>query len=387
MTSANLPAPILVTRPAELAQMIAVLSQQPSLAVDTESNSLFAYREQVCLIQFSVAGGDSGPSLDYLVDPLALDDLSSLGPIFANAGIEKVFHAAEYDLFCLKRDFGFEFNNLFDTMAAARILGRGEVGLGALLESEFGVRLDKRFQRANWGERPLGQQLLAYARLDTHYLLELRKRLYADLVRRGLWGLAEEDFRRMRPMESRPEDDKDNGGRQLDCWRVKGAYDLTPQQAAVLNELCVYRDQAARAMNRPLFKVINDQTLITLAQAAPQDSNSLGRLQGITPRLAQRHGQGLLAAIQRGLGAEPVHPPRNHRPNNGYLERLDGLRMWRKRAAQTMGVMSDVVLPRDLMLALAERNPRGREELGEVMREAPWRLEKWGEEILRVLRG
>jgi len=382
MTSPNLPAPILVTRPAELAQMIALLSQQPSVAVDTESNSLFAYREQVCLVQFSAAGGDSGPPLDYLVDPLALDDLSSLGAIFANAGIEKVFHAAEYDLFCLKRDFGFEFNNLFDTMTAARILGRGEVGLGALLESEFGVKLDKRFQRANWGERPLRQELLAYARLDTHYLLELRKRLAADLVRRGLWALAEEDFRRMRPLEA-----QENGGRQLDCWRVKGAYDLTPQQAAVLNELCVYRDLAAREMNRPLFKVINDQTLITLAQAAPQDSNSLGRLQGITPRLAQRHGQGLLAAIQRGLGAEPVHPPRNHRPNNGYLERLEGLRMWRKRAAQTMGVMSDVVLPRDLMLALAERNPRGREELGEVMREAPWRMERWGEEILRVLRG
>ena len=147
------------------------LLSQAQVAVDTESNSLFAYREQVCLVQFSTA------EKDYLLDSLALQDLRCLEPLFSSPAIEKVFHAAEYDLICLRRDFGFTFANLFDTMVAARILGRDGVGLGAMLEAEFGLHLDKRYQRANWGERPLKPALLAYARLDSHYLVALRQRL------------------------------------------------------------------------------------------------------------------------------------------------------------------------------------------------------------------
>lgn len=395
MTETNLPAPILVTRPDQLRRMVERLGGERRVAVDTESNSLYAYREQVCLIQFSVGGGDGHPGtpVDYLVDPLALDDLTSLGPIFANRGIEKIFHAAEYDLVCLKRDFNFEFGNIFDTMAAARILGRDEVGLGALLEAEFGVKLDKHYQRANWGERPLKKELLAYARLDTHYLLELRNRMQAGLVERGLWALAEEDFRRMEAVEGAAPKNGGltngaaNGERQIECWRVKGAYDLTPEQAAILKELCEYRERAAEQMDRPLFKVINDQTLTRIAAAAPGDLGELERLAGMTPRMVQRHGRQLLEAIRRGLEAEPIYPPRNHRPSNGYLERVEALREWRKKKGLKLGVMSDIVLPKDLMLRVAEKNPRGMGELREAMGDTPWRLEKWGEEMLKVLRG
>lgn len=386
MVETNLAAPILITQAEALRRMVERLRGERRVAVDTESNSLFAYREQVCLIQFSVPGGEAGwdskPAVDYLVDPLALRDLSMLREIFAGRGMEKVFHAAEYDVVCLKRDFGFEFGNLFDTMMAARILGRDEVGLGSMLEAEFGVKLDKRFQRANWGERPLKREMLAYARLDTHYLLGLRDRLEKELVRRGLWALAEEDFRRLEAIEAGP-----NGERQGECWRVKGAYDLTPQQAAVLRELCEYRERAAEALDRPLFKVINDASLTAIAAAGPQDVEGLRRLPGMTPRVVERHGRELLSAVRRGLAAEPIFPPRNHRPSNGYLERLEALRGWRKRKGLKLGVMSDVVLPRDLMLRLAERNPRGMGEMEEAMGDAPWRMGEWGEEILRVLRG
>ncbi len=124
MVSDDQTLPVLITRPGPLKDLAADLSRQSLVAVDTESNSLHAYREQVCLIQFSTE------ETDYLVDPLALDDLSSLGPIFANPDIEKIFHAAEYDLICLKRDFGFQFANLFDTMVAASILGKARNRIG-----------------------------------------------------------------------------------------------------------------------------------------------------------------------------------------------------------------------------------------------------------------
>ena len=78
---------------------------------------------------------------------------------------------------------GLEVANLFDTMIAGRILGRNEIGLGSMLEAELGVTLDKRYQRANWGQRPLPEHLIDYARLDTHYLIPLRDRLQAELER------------------------------------------------------------------------------------------------------------------------------------------------------------------------------------------------------------
>jgi ribonuclease D len=372
------PKPILITRQEALQNLADLLSREAIIAVDTESNSLHAYQEQVCLIQFST------PHNDYLVDPLALEDLSPLKPVFASGRIEKIFHAAEYDVYCLKRDFNFEFSGLFDTMLAARILGREEVGLGALLEEEFGVHLEKRYQRANWGQRPLPAYLLAYARMDTHYLIQLRNRLRAALLEAGKWSLAAEDFRRLAELTP---NDRSNEDPTAGCWRVSGVYDLSPQQVAVLVELCRYRDKVARNLNRPLFKVINDATLIAIAEKAPSDLEALSELPGMSRRQMERHGKALLAVVQRGLESDPVYPTRSPRPSEAFLDRVDALRRWRKETAEQMGVKSDVVLPRDLMTAIAEQNPRNMEDLGGVLEEVPWRLKNFGGQILQVLAG
>ncbi len=298
MLVAELPAPVLITRAEALKDLVKQLVQEPVVAVDTESNSLYAYREQVCLLQFST------PQVDYLVDPLALRDLSSLAGLFADPAILKVFHAADYDILCLKRDFDFTFTNLFDTMVAARILGRPAVGLGAVLAEEFGIQLDKRHQRANWGQRPLPPYLLDYARLDTHYLIPLSDRLWTELQRQGMANLAQEDFHRLSRMNGHSQEE-----REVDCWRVRGAGDLSPQQAAVLNELCHYRDQVARSINRPWFKVLNDQTLIDISFELPQDMVALGRVQGMNEGQLRRHGHRILEAVKRGLQAGPLYAP------------------------------------------------------------------------------
>ena len=235
MQPENLAAPIWVDRPAVLRRVVTEISNEPLLAVDTESNSLYAYQEQVCLIQVST------PSVDYLIDPLAISDLSPLGPLFSNPNTETIFHASEYDLICLTRDFAFQFSNLFDTMLAARILGRTAFGLGSLIESEFGITLDKHYQRANWGQRPLRPAMLAYARLDTHYLIPLRAKLKAELEEVGRWELAQEDFRRIRqvklPVEAIPAEA---------CWRISGSQDLTPPRRPSCNR-CVPTATARRA--------------------------------------------------------------------------------------------------------------------------------------------
>jgi ribonuclease D len=213
--SSALPPPVLIATSDALASFVERLAAVDTVAVDTESNSLHAYRERVCLLQFSTATGD------YIIDPIALPDLSSLAPVFADPSKEKILHAAENDLLCLSRSFGFTFANVFDTMTAARALGWTQVGLASILEAQFGVVLDKKHQRADWGHRPLPAEMLDYARLDTHYLPALRQRQYEALVEAGYWEEALDEFDRLaRTRAGR------NAPDPMAFWRVKGATDL-----------------------------------------------------------------------------------------------------------------------------------------------------------------
>jgi ribonuclease D len=369
-----LPDPIMITRTEALEQLVNQLASEPILAVDTESNSLYAYQEQVCLIQFST------PKDDFLVDPLALEDLAPLEEVFANPEIEKIFHAAEYDVISLKRDYHFEFENLFDTMVAARILGWEQVGLGSILKGEFGVALNKRFQRANWGKRPIPPEMMNYARLDTHYLIPLRYRLKSELVSKKRWPVAEEDFDRLRYVNGRDPHDQPEP-----CWRVRGAYDLDPQQAAVLLELCRYRTQVAKSINRPVFKVISDKSLLAIAETCPRSTKELQNMSALSKKQFHRHGEGLLKAVKSGIGANPVYPPRSPKPDEQYLARMDALRSWRKKTARGVQVKSDVILPRDVMYEIVARDPNSRQELAEIMQQVPWRFDKYADQILATL--
>ncbi|MCK4900170.1 MAG: HRDC domain-containing protein, partial [Anaerolineales bacterium] len=222
--------------------------------------------------------------------------------------------------------------------------------------------------------------LLAYAQLDTHYLTSLRHRLRGELKENDLWRLANEDFTRMLSVDERV-----TGNKKQDCWRINGAGELDSQRAAVLKELYQYRDQAARKINRPLFKVIGDRTLLAIAADCPRSLEQLEEIPGMSQRQIERHGEELLSAVERGLQAKPIHKPRSPRPDEQFMSRLEALRAWRKSAAREMGVKSDIVLPRDLLYAIAERDPHLQDELAALMRDNPWRLEHFGGQILYVL--
>lgn len=374
MSIIELPKPHLITQVETLNELSEKLKGEKRVAVDTESNSLYAYQEQVCLIQFSIT------QQDYIVDPLVLIDLSPLAPIFADPNIEKIFHASEYDLICLKRDFGFTFNNIFDTFTAARILGREAVGLGSLLESEFSMTVNKRYQRANWGQRPLPSHLLTYAQIDTHFLIPLRDRLAAELTKKNLLPLAQEDFKRLCQVNNHNGDEKSN-----DCWRINGANDLSPQKAAVLQELCRLRDRIAKRINQPLFKVINDRVLIELAIECPRTIEEMVGLELLNSRQIKQDGEAIIAAINKGLAASPIYPNRSHRPSDEFLSRLENLRKWRKNTAMKMQVSSDVVLPRDLLFQIAELDPVDMKELQDIMKNVPWRLQQFGDQIIHAI--
>jgi ribonuclease D len=372
MSESLLP-PIWVNTKQLLQKMIEDLATQSRVAVDTESNSLHAFREQVCLVQFS------SKNADYLVDPLALKDLSGLAPIFADPKIEKIFHAAEYDLICLQRDFGFAFSNLFDTMQAARVLGYPAVGLDRLLGDKFGIRTDKRHQKANWAARPLTKEQIHYARLDTHYLFVLRDVLEQELREKDRLIFAQEDFVRACLFEEHKQ--KVNG----ESWgRFSGRKDLSLRELTILAYLCKWRDKEAEKLNRPPYKVIMDDVFVLMSKNPPENRVDLSAM-GLSEKQIGLWGDAVLAAIRRGTEAPLVERKQIEAKNDAVLRRLEKLKLWRKNLGQQMGVESDIILPKSYLSALAENPPMTVDELAHVMKETPSRVEKYGAQILKVL--
>jgi ribonuclease D len=368
-------APILIDNSDGLARLAVTLADHPAVAVDTESNSLHAYRERVCLIQFST------PDADYIVDPLPLADLRPLAALFANPGQQKIFHAAEYDLICLRRDYGFTFANLFDTMSVARTLGWPQVGLAAILAARFGVTMNKKYQRADWKRRPLTPEQLAYASLDTHHLIALRDIQVQALAEAGYLLEAQEDFERLARGGPPPEPASD--GRPA-FWRVKGAFDLAPQQAAILEALFDYREQQAERIDRPPFMVMSEANLLEIARRAPLRVEDLQGLAGMTPDQVRRHGQRIVEAVRHGLDAPPRQAPPTREPD-AVQERFDRLHTWRKNRAKKRGVESDVIVPKTTLWDLARRPPQSRDDLAQIADFGASRREAYGDEILALL--
>ncbi len=366
----KLPDPTYIKTAEQLSALVLKLGLQPIIGVDTESNSLFAYRERVCLIQFSI------PDEDFLVDPLEIEDLSPLNQIFSNPEIIKIFHAAEYDVLTMGRDFSFDFVNIFDTMLAARIVGRKKVGYGSLVLEEFGIVIEKKFQRADWGKRPISKEMQSYARLDTHYLIELRKRLLNQLIEKDRLPIAKEDFLRLCNISgTAPEPSVVN------IWRIRGVKDLNPEECAVLKRLAEYRQDKAEQLDRPLFKVIGDKTLFAIANNFPNRKEDLSMVQGMTPKLMRWHGKGLFNAYRTGLEDPPLYPPRRPRMSDDQAERYEILRNWRKEKAKKIDVESDVIMPKSIMLEISLKPPENLEDLRVLMQGVPWRYENYSGEI------
>jgi ribonuclease D len=306
--------------------------------------------------------------------------MSLLAPIFSNPEIEKILHAAEYDVMCLKRDFGFSFDTLFDTYHAARILGWQKPGLGNILEDAFSVKINKRFQRANWGKRPLDPEMLDYARFDTHFLIPLRDRLAKELKAGGHWEEAQELFKLLNQTPAATPSYDPEG-----FWNVGNARRLDGNLTAILRELYLWREEEAARQDRPPFKIIGDKGLLAILEANPTSLDQVKAIDELSNRQAERYGPALLEASARGRHAQRPRKPKSHRVDQATRDRYDKLRKWRKEAAKRRGIESDVILPREFLWEIARRNPSSPEDLHEILAPLPWRLKTYADDILGVL--
>ena len=357
--------------------MIGALAGEAVIAVDTEADSFYHYQERVCLVQISAG------ERDWLVDPLQGLDLAALGPLLANPSIRKVFHDGEYDILIMKREYGFRFANLFDTRIASAALGVEAPGLASVVSERFGVELDKSLQRSDWSRRPLSPEQIAYARLDTRYLVPLMHELTGELEARGRTRIVEGECRRLAELQP-PE----RSFHPDEFIRIKGARRLSLLEMRVLREIFVLRDEVARERDVPPFKVLAPAAMLAIAKAMPTSMRGLERVAGVPQSVVRRLGQDLAGAVQRARAVGPLErvPEPPSRAEEADFDEVQSelherLKTWRKERAQREGIDSALVLNRRVLERLARERPRARAGLVAAGL-LDWQLDLFGRELL-----
>jgi ribonuclease D len=346
------------------------------IAIDTEADSLHSYFDKVCLIQISI------PDEDLVVDPLGGISLATFGEILGNPSVTKVFHGGDYDLRIMNRDFGFTVRNLIDTSVCAQLLGYEGLGLAALLDRHFGVKVNKAHQRADWSMRPLPPDMLEYASMDTHYLVELAAKLRAELEALGRWEWAVEEFARMENIRFREASDEDP-----EPWRkVKNIGTLDRRSLAVVREIYAWRDALARKADRPPFKVLGNDAIVDIAKERPATPRDLAQLKSVSRYHSDRYGRDLAAIVRRALEIPDEELPEKGEPkpwirDKSLESRVDRLKRVRDKFARDLKIDGSVLAPRHILASIATNNSLD----VPAMRE--WQKRLMGEELLKALEG
>lgn len=361
----------------QLAELCRILDREKEVALDLEADSLHHYREKVCLVQVS------NRSATWLIDPLQVSDLSPLGSLLAKKELQTVFHGGDYDIRSLQRDFGIRVANMFDTMIAAQFTGITEFGLAALLRSHFGIELDKRYQKADWSQRPLTTEMANYAAHDTAHLLPLADQLRGSLKRLGRTDWVAEECALVAGNRM-PE--KGDGPLYAHC---KGTGRLAQRSLAILEELLRFRDEQAQALDRPPFKVIPTESLVALAEKKTTNVHEMSKIPGLTPRILKRYGAELAAAIERGRTMPEDQLPRFNRskgePNPGIKARIKWLKQWRDSESKRLELPPGLIAPNWLLEKIAEQRPTSIEQLAAIQGIRRWQLKQWGTAVLEEL--
>ena len=375
------PPPILADRP-ELAEAeLRAIGPTRELALDTEGASFHRFVDRVYLLQLSTR------TRSTIVDPLAVPatTLAPLGALIEDPNVEIVFHDADYDLRLLYRDYGWHARNVFDTRVAAQLLGLKAFGLAALLERYFGVKLDKKHQRADWSMRPLSGDMLEYAAQDTAYLLDLRDRISEELKGKGRLEWAREEFARLEG--TRWEEDASDEA----FLRVKGARDLSRRELALLRELVRWRDAVAKDLDRATFRVMGNEQLLDISRMQPRSKDELSRIKGVSRGVLENRSNAVLDAVKRGLAVPEAELPKF--PKSARWDRdpkfdakVNALKTVRDVESQRLDMDPGVLFSRDRMEAVARKNPKDLEELRSVPEIRRWQAEVLGEGLVSALR-
>lgn len=359
--------------------LVAHLSVGTCLALDTEASSFHRFHERIGLIQIS------DRSETWLIDPLAIRSMEPLGAILGSEASEIVIHDADYDLRLLKRMYGFRVRHIFDTLIAAELINEPELGLASLMLKYFGIKLDKRFQKADWCKRPLTQDMLDYAAMDTRHLIALRDELTAQLKAKGRWDWAMEEFGLLTELPFQAKAEELPG-----FLRIKGAKALRPKELSILKELHAWRDQVAAKLDRAAFMVLGNDVLLSLAKAPVSNLAELAAQKGVGASAVAKYGEAILAAQQRGMATPKDQWPRLERPKRHprdpqLEERVKRLKAVRDKLASEQDLRPGIVAANHLLMDIARAKPA---TIGELMAIPPirrYQAEVFGPELLGAI--
>ncbi len=371
-------APLIATT-ASLQDLMGHLSGENCIALDTEASSFHRFHERIGLIQLS------DRTHTWLLDPLALPDMSTLGTVLGAEGNETVIHDADYDLRLLKRMYGFRVRNIFDTLIAAELVNEPELGLASLMKKYFDIQLDKRYQKADWTKRPLTTGMLEYAAMDTRNLIALREVLAERLHALGRMAWAEEEFGLLTEIPFHAPEDQTPG-----FLRIKGAKALRPKELAILRELHTWRNDVAERIDRAPFMVLGNDVLLALARQPVGTVGELAQLKGVGPSAMEKYAAEILAAIVRGVDLPKEQWPRTERPKRHpkdpqLEERLKRLKTMRDKLALEHELRPGIVAANQLLSDIARLKPTTRDELLAVPHMRRYQAAVFGSELLEVV--
>ena len=366
-----------IDAPAELAELVRTLTDEPRYALDTEFHGERSYWPHLALIQIAWRDGVA------LVDPLSVDP-APLGALLAGEGC-MVAHAADQDLTILERACGCAPSTLFDTQVAAGFAGmRAQLSYEGLLREVLDVRLRKTASFTRWDRRPLSPEQLEYAREDVLHLLALAAALQERLRSIGRLEWAREECAYLEEISDERDVDTIFG-------RLPRVNSLDPAQRAVARELVQWREGLAERGNRPVSSVLQDATLVEVAKRRPQTSERLAQIRGLHESTLRRRGREILEAVARGReregipveGDRPVAPDAADAPLIALAEALV-----RARAAAA-GLAYELLATRaDLQrIVTAVRGANGTPADADVRTLQGWRREVVGSELLDLLAG
>ena len=366
---------------ADVADLASAARDAGRLGIDTEFMGEGRYQPLLCLVQVAVQRG--GELVVAVIDPLDEDvDVTPLARVLADPEIELVLHAARQDVALLKRTWRTEVLNIFDTQLAAGFAGlRAQLGYEALISEMLGVRLRKTASFTRWDARPLSDEQIAYAREDVLHLLELADALQKRLAERGRLEWAREECRSLEEVS----DERDVDSVFARLPRING---LDGKVRAVARELVAWREETARAADRPATTVLNDAALVEIARRRPADTRALGQIRGVNEPTLRRRGAGLLDAVARGREQPPI-PPDGQRPpppdpSDAPLIAL-GEALVRTRALEAELAYELIAARADLeRIVRAQREGLPEPETRTLQ---GWRRELVGEELLELLAG
>ena len=363
----------------ELNNLARKLENRTSVGVDLEADSMYHFKEKVCLIQIAAE------NVNAVIDPLAIDDLSALKPVFKRRDIQKVFHGADYDVRSLFRDFRISVHNLFDTELACRFLGFEETGLDAVVKKRFGVVLDKKYQRKDWSRRPLPVEMITYAAQDARFLVPMAQWLKGELKQKGRLDWVYEECEHLSRVRA---NNFDNHPLFL---HFKGAGSLDQKTLAVLEALLQFRRQTARKKDKPLFRIIGNRSLLALAVDKPANLKQLEQTGILSKKQIGMYGPDVLAAIEAARKIAPKELPvypRKKAPRipAAVAGRIRILRDWRDDRAKKMTINPALLCTKALMTTLAVQKPLKVSDLAKVNDLKRWQRKEFGREVVAMLK-